>query len=75
MINMTDLVFTDITSEKYRVYDFGDGKKVRIKNPTHLAVSDNGHRVLDAKNRSHYIRNGWLEIKWEPKPGQPNFVK
>jgi len=72
--NGTDLKFTDISSEKYRVYDFGD-KAVKIENPLQLNVSRNGHRVFDKQNVSHYIPLGWVHLYWEVNDGQPNFVK
>ena len=73
--NGTKLSFTDISSEKYREYDFGEKGSARIDNPVQLNVSKNGHRVWDANNVSHYIPMGWIHIHWEVKDGQPNFVK
>jgi hypothetical protein len=72
--NVTKLEFTDISSELYREYTFADGK-VRIEAPTHLSVSENGHRVLDAKGISHYIPLGWVHLEWLAADGAPHFVK
>lgn len=73
--NGTELMFTDISSERYREYIFPNGSVVRIDNPLQLNVSKNGHRVFDGQGVSHYIQQGWIHLKWEVKLGQPNFVK
>lgn len=68
-------LFSDISSEQYRVYEFCD-KSIRIENPLLLSVSaSGGHRVWDAKGVSHYIPSGFRHIFWEAKEGQPHFVK
>lgn len=72
--NATSLAFSDISSERYRVYVFGE-KEVRIDYPQFLNVSKNGHRVFDSAGVSHYIPQGWIHLYWAVKPGQPNFVK
>jgi len=72
--NGTELMFTDISSERYREYVFPTSS-VRIDNPLKLNVSKNGHRVFDSSGTSHYIPQGWIHLKWEVKLGQPNFVK
>lgn len=73
MKNETGLQFTEINSEKYRVYEFPGGEQVRIDNPTHLNVSKSGgHRILDAQGISHYIPPTWIHLYWE---GNPHFVK
>lgn len=73
--NESDKQFTDISSEEFREYQtpFGD---YRIEQPTQLAVTENGHRVLDASGVSHYIdiSKGFF-LKWKAKDGQPHFVK
>lgn len=72
--NESDYTFTDISSERWREYDFG-GVSVRIDDPQYLAVSDNGHRVLDADGVSHYIGFGGFYFKWQAADGEPHFVK
>jgi len=75
-INGTDLVFTDISSEDFRVYEFEAMNLVRIEKPLRLHVSaSGGHRIFDAQGFSHYIPSGWRRLMWKAKPGQPNFVK
>ncbi len=70
-----DLSWNDISSEAYRVYDFGDNE-VQITNPLKLNVSrSGGHRLFDGEGISHYIPAGWKHLYWKAKPGQPNFVK
>ena len=66
--------WTDISSEEYRIYDFGVVKGgVRIDHPRDLHVSDSGgHRILDKEGVSHYIPSGWLHISWK---ADPPFVK
>jgi hypothetical protein len=74
MINKTKFKFKDISTEEYRIYDFGDNI-VRIDEPTHLSVSDSGgHRIFDAYGVSHYVPTGWLHLKWKAKKGEANFV-
>ena len=74
LINKSNYTFDDISSEKYRSYDFVD-KVVTIEEPIALAVSKSGHRILDASGKSHYIPYGWKHLYWEVKEGQPHFVK
>ena len=74
--NDSDLEFTDISSEAWREYCFESGAIVRIDNPLKLNVSDSGgHRIYDAQGESHYIPFGWIHLRWEARPGQPNFVR
>ena len=75
MKNESGLEFKDISTEKYRTYDWLDGSKITITNPIYLNVSDNGHRVFDSLGISHYIPKGWRHLYWEVFDGQPNFVK
>jgi hypothetical protein len=76
MINESGLVFTDISSEAFRVYEFSNGKEVRIDEPLRLNVSPSGgHRLFDAGGTSHYIPKGWVHLRWKVKQGCPNFVK
>ena len=69
--------FEDISTEKYRVYQFlKDGMlvNVSIKKPRKLHVSPTGsHRIVDAYGFSHYIPAGWLKIFWKVKKGKPHF--
>ena len=79
MLNQSKHQFADISSEEYREYTFpalqGRFVKVRIKEPTHLSVSESGgHRLLDAAGISHYVPTGWVELAWKAKTGHPNFV-
>lgn len=75
-INESNLDFTDISSEQYRIYEFNNGKTVMITEPLKLNISKNGgHRIYDASGISHYIPQGWLHLSWRAKPNQPNFVK
>lgn len=74
-INQSGLSFTNISSEMYREYVFGD-RLLRIHNPLWLHVSDKGgHRVFDAQGTSYYITPTWYWVTWEAFPGKPNFVK
>jgi len=76
MKNDSGLIFTVITTEKYRTYEWGDGFVVTIKEPTHLNVSKSGgHRLLDKEGKSHYVPSGWKHIYWEVFDGKSNFVK
>ena len=78
MENKSDKVFTDISSELYREYEFPGGFKVRIDQPQQLSVSDHGHRVFDAAGVSHYVglpKDGAFHLTWKAKEGQPNFVR
>lgn len=77
MINGTDLSFNDITTERFREYQFPNGKTYRIEQPLAINVSSTGgHRVFSADGVSHYVqpKEGWA-IKWKAHKGQPNFVK
>lgn len=74
--NESDLEFTDISSEAWREYQFQSGAIVRIEKPLRLNVSaSGGHRIFDAQGESHYIPFGWIHLRWEAKPGAPNFVR
>lgn len=74
-IDEANLSWNDISSEAYRVYQFAD-MEVRIDSPLKLNVSrSGGHRIFDAAGKSNYIPGGWRRLYWEPKVGQPNFVK
>jgi len=74
--NATDLVFSDISSEAWRIYTFPSGATVEIQEPQRLHVSDSGgHRVFDAAGVSHYIPAGWVHLRWKAQDGHPHFVK
>lgn len=71
----TDHKWDDISSEKYRCYEFFK-KVVKIENPLLLNVSKSGgHRVFDAQGVSHYVVPGWSHLWWEVNDGKPHFVK
>lgn len=72
--NESDYDFTDISSEQWREYDFAS-VSVRINDPQYLAVSENGHRVLDGDGVSHYIGFDGFYFKWQASDGEPHFVK
>ena len=55
--------------EFYRVYSFADGNKLKIKNPQFIILSENGHRILDDEDISHYIPYGWNHLYWLNKNG------
>ena len=74
--NESQLDFTDISSEEYRIYEFNNGKTVMISEPLKLNVAKSGgHRIFDSSGISHYIPQGWIRLSWKAKAGQPNFVK
>ena len=76
MKNESGLEFNEISAEKYRTYEWSNGFKLTITEPTHLNVSNSGgHRILDKSGKSHYIPSGWVHLYWEVFDGQPNFVK
>lgn len=76
MINTSELEFVDISTEKFRIYEFARGERVRIDSPLQLHVSKSGgHRIFDEHGISHYIPSGWIHLYWRAKPDQPNFVK
>jgi len=69
-----NLEFKDITTELYRIYEYPDGKQIKIKLPVQLNVSKSGgHRVLDSAGMSHYIPTGWRHLYWKVKPGMKPF--
>ena len=76
IINESGLEFNDISSEEYRIYEWGDGETIKIQKPTHLNVSKSGgHRIFDDNGISHYIPSGWKHLSWKAFQGKPNFVK
>lgn len=72
--NQSEYEFTDISSEQWREYDF-NGVHVQIEDPQYLAVSDNGHRILDASGISHYVGFDGFYFKWQAEADEPHFVK
>lgn len=75
MKNDSKLKFIDISSEKYRTYEWDNGYTITINEPTFLNVSESGgHRLLDKNGKSHYIPSGWIHLFWEVFEGKPNFV-
>jgi hypothetical protein len=76
MKNESGLEFKEISTERYRTYEWSDSFKLTITEPTHLNVSKTcGHRILDKSCKSHYVPSGWVHLYWEVFDGQPNFVK
>jgi hypothetical protein len=76
-INMSDHVFTDISSEQVRKYTFPNGNTLTIDRPLYLSVSPSGgHRVFDANGKSYYVNiaQSWY-IEWVAQIGRPHFVK
>lgn len=72
-VNESPNRFEDISSEFWRVYDYGHGKYTVIELPQMLSVSKSGgHRVFDRFGISRYVIPGWINISWE---ASPNFVK
>lgn len=72
--NNPNLVFSKLSDEQYRTYEFADGVVVTINDPVALNVSKSGgHRVLDGAGTSHYIPSGWIHLYWKVKEGQPAF--
>ena len=67
--------FIDISHEMWREYKFPNDEKVFIRNPTDLAISATGHRVLTSNGVSHFIPFGWIHLSWKSKEGAPHFVK
>ncbi len=65
-----------IDGEAYREYVYPDGI-YRIEQPLKVNIkrSERGdsHRVVSAGPVSHYVRPGWLAIRWEGKDGQEQF--
>jgi len=72
--NESEYSFTDISSERVRRYRF-DGVNVEIQSPVGLAVSENGHRVIDSSGTVHYIGFNGLYFNWESEEGEPHVVK
>lgn len=73
-MEISGLEFKNITDEKYRTYEWGDGSKITVLKPTLLHVSaSGGHRVLDSDKVSHYIPSGWKHLFWEVYEDKPNF--
>lgn len=69
--NESGLDFIDISSEEWRMYNFGE-YSIQINNPQWLSVSESGgHRILDDAGVSHYIPPKWLMLSWK---GNPHFV-
>lgn len=72
--NESEREFTDISSELFRVYEYGYDK-VEIESPLLLSVSESGnHYVFDADGVSHCLPTGWHHLWWKTRPGAPHFV-
>lgn len=73
--NGSNLNFKNIESEESRTYVYENGTELTIDKPVALNVSKSGgHRVFDSSGTSHYVRNGWIAIRWTVKEGKPHFV-
>ncbi len=71
-----EVEFTDISTEMWREYDFGNDNIITINEPKWLYVSaSGGHRIVDGAGLSHYIPKGWIHLFWQPKQGAPAFVR
>ena len=72
-----DLGWKDISSESYRTYTFfkeGSFVHLTIKHPFRIALSDNGHRIIDRARVSYYIPKGWIGLHWEGyNEGEPQY--
>lgn len=73
--NATKYEFTDISSEKSRIYHFPGDERVVIDAPQFLNTGRSGHRVVDGEGNSHFVPKGWLHLTWKVKDGEPHFVK
>ena len=73
--NESGLPFTDISSERVRVYTVPGGEVVRIEGPQQLHVSDGGGHRIFAEDGCHYVAPGWLHLHWTVRDGAPHFVK
>ena len=74
IINESNLKLNDISSEKWREYEF-DNKTIHIDRPLALNVSKaGGHRVIDDEGISHYIPKGWVHLSWKAKDFEPHLV-
>lgn len=71
--NESNYEFKSLEHEKYRVYTFPNNQKIRIDSPLYFSVSENGHRVFDIFQVSHYIPKGWIHLYWEVYDEKPNF--
>jgi len=50
-------------TERERVYDYGDGRTVTLRNVTELVVRKSGtHRITTADGKLHVIDKGWVAI-------------
>ena len=74
--NESGLKFTDISSEKQRVYFKGNEVVLVVDSPVALYVSNSGgHRIVGGDGRCRYLKpEAWDIISWTVKEGQPHFV-
>ncbi len=73
--NESKLIFTDISSEEFREYEYPDGHVKKYDSPLQLNVSPNGHRLFLENGDCVYVTKGWRTIRWRVKEGAPHFVK
>jgi len=74
--NKSKREFKDISSEKFRRYEWRDGitDDLFFDEPQYLSVSDSGHYILDKSGVSHFIPYGWKHLVWKAKDGESHFV-
>lgn len=74
-INKSNLIFSEISGEDFRTYEWSNGIEITINRPIYLNVSKSGgHRIFDEQGISHYIPSGWIHLYWKPIKGASNFV-
>jgi len=74
-VNTGSNTFIDISSELYRIYDFGNGLTVKVMYPLLISIKNTGHRIFDSNGMCHYIPSGWIHLKWFSGEEGPHFVK
>lgn len=71
------LDWKDISKESYRTYVlFKDDYflEITIEHPFRLALSENGHRIVNKSGKSFYIPKGWVALYWEGyNKGEPQY--
>lgn len=74
---LTKKDWNETTGELWREYIYPDGGVYRIEFPIRVAIKRNpegdSHRVVDGANMSHYVRAGWMAIRWVGKDGKPQY--
>lgn len=69
---MTELVWLDISDEKFRQYVYRDGTRYTVCNPLKLNVKQkptgDSHRI-QKEDGGVYVPPGWIAIEWTVKDG------